>query len=149
MYIYIYIYLFMYIFVSYSNQTLFYQPFFSITFPLNEGRHREALNMQIDWNTFTSLHIWLQFVTGPTATFEASKGICADLVASRSTFLALIDVLIWEHKKKKSWEQNIGSWIIFLLYESMQIFTTTPETVIRELSSFNFSCAENDRKVLT
>ena len=31
----------------------------------------------------------------------------------------------------------------------MQIFTTTPETVIRELSSFNFSCAENDRKVLT
>ena len=99
----------MYIFVSYSNQTLFYQPFFSITFPLNEGRHREALNMQIDWNTFTSLHVWLQFVTGPTATFEASKGICADLVASRSTFLALIDVLIWEHKKKK-----VGSKILDL-----------------------------------
>ena len=114
-YIYIYIYIFMYIFVSYSNQTLFYQPFFSITFPLNEGRHREALNMQIDWNTFTSLHVWLQFVTGPTATFEASKGICADLVASRSTFLALIDVLIWEHKKKrlraKYWILNYTSFI--------------------------------------
>ena len=114
-YIYIYIYLFMYIFVSYSNQTLFYQPFFSITFPLNEGRHREALNMQIDWNTFTSLHVWLQFVTGPTATFEASKGICADLVASRSTFLALIDVLIWEHKKKKV-ESKIWDLDLYFFY---------------------------------